>query len=147
MPAALPPPTDAVTAFRNAVKWLVVRFGTVRVPWGDVQRLRRGGVDLPLGGGPDVLNGINARTAEDRLVGRQGDSLVLIAEFRGDGVFSSSIHQYGASSRPTSPHYADQAPLFVKRGLKPTWRTPAELEAHTERAYHPRRVANAGDRV
>jgi acyl-homoserine-lactone acylase len=130
-------PTDVVNAFRDAVKWLVLHFGTVRVPWGDVHRLRRGSVDLPLGGGPDVLNGINARTTEDRLVGRQGDSLVLIVELRSDRAFSSSIHQYGASSRPTSPHYADQAPLFTKRSLKPTWRTREELEAHTERAYHP----------
>lgn len=132
-------PTDVVSAFRTAVKWLVVNFGTVRVPWGDVQRLQRGSVDLPLGGGPDVLNGINARTVDNRLVGRQGDSLVVIAEFPpvGDHVRSSSIHQYGASSRPASPHFADQAPLFVKRSLKPTWRTPEELEEHTERAYHP----------
>ena len=130
-------PTDVVNAFRTAVKWLVVNFGTVRVPWGDVHRLQRGSVDLPLGGGPDVLNGINARTVDNRLVGRQGDSLVVIAEFPPGAVRSSSIHQYGASSRPASPHFADQAPLFVKRSLKPTWRTPAELEEHTERAYHP----------
>ena len=130
-------PTDVVNAFRAAVKWLVLNFGTARVPWGDVHRLRRGNVDLPLGGGPDVLNGVNARTVEGRLVGRQGDSLVVIAEFRPDAVRSSSIHQYGASSRPTSPHFADQAPMFVKRSLKPTWRTLAELEGHTERTYHP----------
>ena len=37
----------------------------VGVPWGDVQRLRRGTVDLPLGGGPDVLNGISARSVGD----------------------------------------------------------------------------------
>ena len=59
-----------------------LNFGSVRVPWGDVQRLQRGSVDLPLGGGPDVLNGINARTVESRLVGRQGDSFVLIAELQ-----------------------------------------------------------------
>ncbi|CAN5778016.1 acylase [soil metagenome] len=130
-------PIDVVNAFRAAVKWLVLNFGSVRVPWGDVQRLRRGSLDLALGGGPDVLNGINARTVDNRLVGRQGDSLVLIAELRQDGVYSSSIHQYGASSRPASAHYADQAPYFVRRALKPTWRTPEALEGHVERAYHP----------
>jgi penicillin amidase/acyl-homoserine-lactone acylase len=129
--------TDLVTAFRAAVKWLVLHFGTVRVPWGDVLRLRRGTVDLPLGGGPDVMNSIDARTVEGHLVGHHGDSLVVIAELRSDGVYSSSIHQYGASNRPTSPHFADQAPLFAKRTLKPTWRTPAQLEGHIERTYHP----------
>ena len=131
-------PTDVATAFRDAVKWLIQYYGSVHVAWGDVQRLRRGTVDLPLGGGPDVLNGINARDADDHhLVGRQGDSLVVVVDFAKDKTTSESIHQYGDSSRPSSPHYADQAPLFVKRTLKPTWRTPAEQAAHTERTYHP----------
>ena len=118
-------------------KKVVEHFGKVSVPWGEIHRLRRGTVDLPLGGGPDVLNGVNARTVGDRLVGRQGDSFVLIAEFSERGVSSTSIHQYGASNRPSSPHYADQAPVFTKRTLKPTWRTPAELAEHTERSYSP----------
>ena len=130
-------PTDVASAFRAAVKWLVQHFGSAHVPWGEVQRLRRGSVDLPLGGGPDVINGINARDTEDRLVGRQGDSLVVVVDFAKDKTTSESIHQYGSSSRASSPHYADQAPLFVKRTLKPTWRTPSEQAAHTERAYHP----------
>ncbi len=130
--------TDAVASFRATVKWLVARFGTVKVPWGDIHRLRRGAVDLPLPGGPDVLNGVNARSVEDRLVGRQGDSLVMIVELAPAGAASStSIHQYGSSSRPTSPHFADQAPLFVRHEMKPTWRTTEELQKHTERAYHP----------
>lgn len=74
-------------------------------------------------------------------VGRQGDSYVLIAEFPVAGesrnATSTSIHQFGASSRRWSPHYADQASLFVKRTMKPTWRLPAELAKHAERAYHP----------
>lgn len=131
--------TDAVTSFRATVKWLVARFGRVKVAWGDIHRLRRGVLDLPLPGGPDVINGVNARTVDDRLVGRQGDSLVMIVELGpGPGdVSSTSIHQYGASSRATSPHFADQAPLFVNRTMKPTWRRPEELQKHTERAYHP----------
>jgi acyl-homoserine-lactone acylase len=129
--------TSAVASFRATVKWLVGHFGTVKVPWGDIHRLRRGALDLPLPGGPDVLNGVNARTVDDRLVGRQGDSLVMIVELGPEGVKSTSIHQYGASSRAASPHFADQAPLFVKREMKPTWTAPEELQKHTERAYHP----------
>lgn len=130
-------PVDVRAAFREAVKWLVAHFGKVDVPWGEVQRLRRGAVDLPLGGGPDVLNGIAARDGGDRLVGRQGDSLVVIVDFAPGKTTSESIHQYGSSNRPGSPHYADQAPLAVKRTLKSTWRTPEEQAAHAERSYHP----------
>ena len=37
----------------------------------------------------------------------------------------------------SSAHYADQAPLFARRALKPSWRTEAELREHLEREYHP----------
>lgn len=134
-------PMSVEKAFANAVTFLTVQFGRVDVPWGEVHRLRHGAVDLPLGACPDVMNGVNAKTVDNRLVGRQGDSYVLIAEFpagpESRNATSTSIHQYGASSRKWSPHYSDQAPLFVKRTMKPAWRTPAELAAHTERAYRP----------
>lgn len=126
------------SAFKASVQWLMTHYGRVDVPWGEVMRLRRGRVDLPLGGGPDLLNAVAAREADDHhLVGRQGDSLVVIVDFAPGKTTSESIIQYGASNRPGSPHYADQAPMAVKRTLKPTWRTPEEQAAHTERAYHP----------
>lgn len=129
---------DLKAAFKESVKFLATYYGKVDVPWGDVMRLRRGKVDLPLGGAPDVLNAVYARDADDHhLVGRQGDSLVVVVDFAPGKTTSESIIQYGASNRPTSPHYADQAPMAVKRTLKPTWRTPEEQGAHTERAYHP----------
>ncbi len=125
-------------ALHETVQWLLANFGSVRVRWGDVQRLRRGAVDLPVGGGPDVINAVLARDAWDgRLVGYQGDSYVLEVEFEKDKTTSRSIHQYGASVRAGSPHYADQARLYVAHELKPTLRDPAELAKHTERSYHP----------
>lgn len=45
--------------------------------------------------------------------------------------------QYGASNRPGSTHYADQAPLFLRHQLKPAWRTLPEIRAHLEREYTP----------
>jgi len=102
-----------------------------------VQRLRRGAVDLPLGGGPDLLNAIYTHEAGGRLTAYQGDSYILIVEFSKDGVASSSIHQYGDSSRPASPHYADQAPLFIRHELKPALRDLAAIRANLEREYHP----------
>jgi acyl-homoserine-lactone acylase len=53
-------------------------------------------------------------------------------------VISHSIQPYGAAvSRPTSPHYSDQAPLFVRHELKPVWFSTAELKGHIERIYRP----------
>jgi acyl-homoserine-lactone acylase len=132
-----PHPAGPAEALGEAVRFLEAGHGRVDVPLGEVQRLRRGAADLPLGGGPDVLNATYTKRAGGRLVGTQGDSLVLIVDFAADGAHSESVQPYGASSRPGSPHYADQAPLFVAHRLKPTWRAPEELAAHTERAYHP----------
>lgn len=129
-------PVDVAAALRATAIWLNRYFGRVSVPWGDVMRLHRGTVDLPLGGGPDTLNAVAAREDGGHLVGRQGDSLVVVVDFA-DTTTSESIHQYGASNRPASPHFADQAPIYVQRKLKPTWRTPAEQAAHTERSYFP----------
>ncbi len=128
--------TGPAAALTAAVDHLHKHFGRLAT-LGEVQRLHRGKVDLPLGGGPDVLNGIETRHEGKYLVGRQGDSYILIVEFGAGGARSRSIHQYGASSRKESPHFGDQAPLFVQRQLKPAWRTEAELRAHLEREYHP----------
>ena len=129
---------DAADAFADTVKWLKSGYGTVHVPLGTVQRLRRGKTDLPIGGGPDVLNATYAaRESDHHLVGNQGDSYILLVDFAADGMHARSISNYGASAHPESPHYADQAPLFVKHETKPAWRTESEIRAHLERAYRP----------
>ncbi|MEZ4316827.1 MAG: penicillin acylase family protein [Myxococcota bacterium] len=124
-------------ALQRAVAHLREHFGTLEVPLGDLQRLHRGEVDLPLGGGPDVLNCTYTEVEGAHLVGDQGDSYVMIVELGASGVRSASIHQYGASSRPGSPHFADQAPLFVSRRLKPVLRDEAVIRQFLEAEYHP----------
>ena len=53
-------------------------------------------------------------------------------------VRSQSIHQFGSATLDAaSPHYADQAPLFAQRQLKPVWMDEADIRANLERAYRP----------
>jgi acyl-homoserine-lactone acylase len=128
------PPFEARAAVTFAASFLKEHHGSVEVPLGQIQRLVHGEVDLPLGGGPDTLNCTYHEIEGGRLVGDQGDSYVMVAEFPGR---AWSIHQYGASLRPESPHYSDQAPLFVARKLKPVLRTREEIRAFLEAEYHP----------
>jgi penicillin amidase/acyl-homoserine-lactone acylase len=139
------PLPSPLSALADAARVLQRRHGRLDPPWREVNRLRRGEVDLGLGGGPDVLHAVYGRPEDGRLIGTAGDSYVLLVDFGPDGVRSRSIHQYGsATDDPSSPHYADQAPLFAARTLKPVWLDEAEIRAHLEREYRPG-AGDAGD--
>jgi acyl-homoserine lactone acylase PvdQ len=45
-------------------------------------------------------------------------------------------HVFGQTDAD-SPHYADQAPMFVQRQLKPVWLSEAEIRAHLEQEHRP----------
>ena len=114
-------------------------FGRLDPPWAEVNRLVRGDLNVGLGGGPDVLNAVYGKWNGQFLEGRAGDCYVLMATWDADGtVRSRSLHQFGsASTRPDSPHYADQVPLFVNRETKPVWLDEADLRANLQMEYAP----------
>jgi penicillin amidase/acyl-homoserine-lactone acylase len=131
---------ELVRRLERAAHDLQDTFGRLDVPLGEVTRLRRGTVDLPVGGGPDTLRAIyTERDGDGRRRAIVGDSYILLVEWdRAGKVSSRSIHQYGsATSRPDSPHYADQSPLFARCELKPVWLDEADIRAHLEREYRP----------
>jgi len=133
---------DAVLeqAFVDAIGWLARTRGTLTPRWGDVNRLRRGPVDMPVDGGPDLLRAVYGQRGDDgTFTGIAGDSYVLLVDWAPDGTPTlRSIHQYGAAtSRPDSPHYSDQAPLFARGELKPVWFDEADIRAHAESVSSP----------
>ena len=133
---------DLVGALEKAIDYLVANFGDLEIPWGEVNRLIHGDQDLPLGGGMDVLHAIYGELQDDgRLKGFQGDSFIQLVRFTPDGkVESFSIHQYGSATQVIqSPHYADQAPFFAERVLKPIWFDIDDVLANVEREYVPGR--------
>lgn len=127
-------------SLQEAVELLLEHHGRLDVPWEQVNRLRRGEVDLGLGGGPDILHAVHGVLEPDgRYRGVAGDSYVMLVTWDADGrVRSRSIHQYGSATLDeSSPHYADQAPLFVRRELKPVWMDKDDILANLSRAYRP----------
>ena len=134
------PLPDPVPIVRDAAAYLHKHFGRVDVPLGDLQRLVRGRVDLPLDGGPDVLRAIRGtRDASGRLIADDGDGFILLVEWDPNGrVRSRSVHQFGsATTVPSSPHFSDQAPLFATMQLKPVWFEENELAQHLSERYRP----------
>ncbi len=132
---------DPRTELAKAAAYLTQHFGRIDPPLGTVLRLRHGQVDLPLDGAPDVLRAASTwDEAEDgRLVVNHGDSFIMFMTWDKAGrVSSTSIQPYGAATtRPQSPHYADQAPLFVAHKTKPVNFWPTDLRRNVERVYRP----------
>ena len=137
------PEPDPVDSLREAVAHLTTHWGRLDVPWGEVNRLRRGDVDLALGGGPDLLRAVYARDPkpDGRLVAQGGDTMIYVADWAPDGTLRTrSIHQFGSATLDEdSPHYADQALLYADQKFRTIPLDRSALEAEATRTYRPGR--------
>ncbi len=133
------PLPDARATLTEEAAWLQANFGRLDPPLGDVQRLVRGKLSIPVYGGPDAMRAIYSRKEDGIRIADHGDSFIMLAEWDKAGhVRSESIHQFGAAtSRPESPHYADQARLFAAERWKPVLFDEKALAGHVERTYRP----------
>lgn len=152
-----PVPVSAhVTALASALDSLEARWGTWRIPYGDIVRLQRvnefgprpGDIpfsdqeaSLPIAAVDGRLGAIftmypAAFPGLRRLYGTAGASYVAVVEFAPQ-VRSLAVHTFGASGDPSSPHFFDQAPLFARGEMRPVWFTREEILANLERAYRP----------
>jgi len=134
------PGTSPLAALKATMAELKARFGRIDPEWGEVNRIRRGKLDLAIDGGPDTYRAVYGRPDPDgRLRALAGDTFVMFVTWDRAGRLSSrSIHQFGSATLDeSSPHYADQTPLFVAMKTKPVLFTEAELKGHVERQYRP----------
>ncbi len=128
-----------VECLRNARNHLKKHFGSLQVPFGRVQRLRRANKDLPLPGLPDVLAAMYPKKRKDgTLAPESGDCYILLAKIGKKGIELESINAYGASNRPESKHYTDQMELFVNQKTKPMTLDKEFIWKNAEKIYHPK---------
>ncbi len=128
---------DAVKALRAAADDLKQRFGSPLVPWGELLRLRRGDLDLPLDGDVGFFGGLEclratgtqSRDESGRFVFDGGQVMTTVVELT-DPVQAWSIVPFGQSRRPESPHYADQARLYSAGQMRPAWHGWSQLRDH-----------------
>jgi len=122
---------------RNSIQKLKSSFGRFDVPLGQVQRLIRGNINLPLDGGPGNLRAIYSIWKNGRLVAGIGDCYFQIVEWDADGTISSeSIHQYGSAvNDETSIFYNNQSKLFSEKKMKPVWMTLQQINDNLHRKY------------
>jgi len=132
--------SGAAEAFTWAVTETATRYGRWDVAWGDVHRVRRGSVDVPVGGCGGALGCFRvlnfAREPDGKLAANGGDGWVLAVEFT-DVPRAYSVLAYGESPRPESPWHAAQAELFARGELKRVAFTPADVDAAAVVRYRP----------
>jgi len=127
-------------------------FGRWQVPWGEVNRYQRltGRIDeafddqqpsLPVAftssaWGSLAAFGARPQPGTKKRYGYVGNSFVAVVEF-GPRVVARSVVTGGSASRPASPHFTDQAPLYCQGRFKDVWFYPEDVAKHVERQYHP----------
>ena len=116
-------------------KW----HGGFEVPWGNVNRLVRGNINLPLNGGPDINHAIYGIPQKDgTLEAIAGDCYIIYSQWDENGnVNSKSIHQFGSTQNEKSIHYNDQAILFSEKKLKNVYFDIEDVKKNATRIYQP----------
>jgi len=124
----------------HAIAALKTHFGRIDPEWGQVNRMRRGTLDLPIDGGPDTYRAVYGVAQKDgTLTASAGDTYIMFVTWDKAGTLSSeSIHQFGSATLDAqSAHYGDQTPLFVAMKAKPVLFTQSQLQGNVEADYHP----------
>lgn len=136
----LPPDAQRVMlkALRKATSYMQKTYGDIRVPWGNVHRLKRGEETWPLAGvakhGLVTLRAIGGPDPDEHgIIYADGGQFCTMVVFLKHPVRSYSVFPFGQSEDPHSPHYKDQAEKFFTKGLlKPTWYQREGLLNHLE---------------
>jgi acyl-homoserine-lactone acylase len=140
-PRGLGKPAAALEAFTWAIGEMKQRYGAVDVAWGDVHRVRRGNVDVPVGGCSGQLGCFRvlsyAQQPDGKRIANSGDGWVLAVEFGKTVPRAYSVLAYGQSPDPASPHHADQAEMFARGEMKTVRFTEPDIVRGTIRQYRP----------
>ena len=146
--------TDAqkLTALGEASQRLILDFGSVAVPWGEINRFQRNdgaltqtfddskpSIPIPFTSsqwGSLAAFGARRYPGTRHYYGTVGNSFVAVVEF-GPSVRALAVTVGGESGDPASKHFLDEAQRYADGNLRPVYFYPADLAAHTERRYRP----------
>lgn len=140
-PTGIGSPQEAVAALYYAVGDLRAQGRPLDVPWGDVHRVIRGDVDVPVAGcegGMGCFRTLSFEETDDgRMAANRGDGWIFVVELGGDAPRGRTVLAYGQSNLEDSPHFDDQAAMFARDEMKPIRWTDEDIEAAVIRRYRP----------
>jgi acyl-homoserine lactone acylase PvdQ len=136
----------------TALNQLTKKFGTWRMPWGDINRYQRLTGNLPEKFDdtlPSLPDGFAASTwgclpsyvsrsfnGTNKRYGYNGNSFICAVEF-GKKVKAKSLLAGGQSGDVNSKHFGDQALMYTKGQFKEVLFYKEDVLKHAERTYHP----------
>ncbi len=131
---------EPLAGLRKAMDTLQTHYGRLDPTWGEVNRIRRGTVDLGIDGARDTYRSVWGRLGADgRLEAEAGDTFIMFVTWDKQGRLSSeSVHQFGSATLDAhSAHFADQTPMFVAMQTKPVLFTAAQRQGQMREDYAP----------
>jgi len=147
-------PLRKIRALEAVRKQLLQEFGTIQVPWGNINRLQRPKPGKGMMAFSDSLSSLPVPGADADFVGDifafygvklpkshylygvAGDGYVSVVQLS-PHIKAWSVVPWGESNDPKSSHYFDQAPLYARGQFKRAWFTLKEVKEHSAFAYHP----------
>lgn len=134
------------------VRELEMKFGSWKIPWGEVNRFQRISGDIenhfddnkssiPVGFASSawgMLPSYSSRAFPGILkrYGVNGNSFVCAVEF-GQKVKAKSLLAGGESGNPASPHFFDQGEMYAQGQFKEVWFYKEDVMTHAQEQYNP----------
>ncbi|HXB92243.1 MAG TPA: penicillin acylase family protein [Puia sp.] len=145
-------PQQKTAELMAVMKELQQRYGNWKMEWGDICRYQRltgkitetyddkqqslpsGLVSSAVGALPSFASRVMPNTK--KRYGYSGNSFICAVEF-GKRVKAKTIVTGGESSDPASPHFSDQASMYLGGWFKEVLFYPEDVSKNTEKKYHP----------
>ena len=143
-PAVLAAVREALLASATAVKASGL---SPDVTWGEIQRVGKGGLQIPIHGGPAELGVYNAMQSVPGEGGTRevvsGTSYLQTVTFDRSGPQAQGLLAFSLSSDPSARHSRDQTLAFSKKQWRPLPFSDAQIEA--DPAYQTVRISEKTD--
>jgi acyl-homoserine-lactone acylase len=128
---------EGVKALGEAAMECEKLYGRLDANYGDFNRFRYRGADLPANGADGALGAFRVirfgpPNAKGEKVPVHGDTFVAAVEWRKQGPRAQVLVSYGNSSQPGTKHDVDQLGLLSAKKLRDAWLTRKEILANLE---------------